>query len=103
MARGLQVANLVRETLRSFRRHEVSFRAAALAYHTFLSLFPLLLFLIFLGSAFLASSAARDALDLYLSNLVATPGLVDEIRGIVDQTVAALAAHSAAVIRLGEP
>ncbi len=73
--------------LKSFLRHEVPLRAAAFAYHTFISLFPLLLFLIYIGSSFLTSTQTRRALDLYLSQVL--PAMADELGRIVDQTIAA--------------
>ena len=68
-------------------QHEVPLRAAALAFHALLSLFPLLLFLIFLGSRVLASSTARQGLDYYVDQ--ALPAVREPIERMVEQTLEA--------------
>ena len=68
-------------------RDELAVRAAALAYYGILSLFPLLLFLVFLGSQFLESDAAQSALNAGLEQLI--PAASEIVRQAVDQSVAA--------------
>lgn len=79
------VGRLARESLRAFAAYECSLRAAALAYHALLAVFPLLLFLVFLASQVLASAAAREALAIYLERTL--PALADTVMAVVDQTL----------------
>ncbi|HEY46057.1 MAG: hypothetical protein AMJ88_10630 [Anaerolineae bacterium SM23_ 63] len=76
---------LVSQTHRAFEDGECALRAASLAYHLLLSLFPLLLFLIFVGSNVLSAEGTRQALDRYLNEVI--PAAADTIRSIVDQTL----------------
>lgn len=66
---------------------EIAVRSAALAYYGILSLFPLLLFLVFLGSQFLESADARSALNETLAEII--PAASDIVSQAVDQSVAA--------------
>lgn len=66
---------------------EIAVRSAALAYYGILSLFPLLLFLVFFGSQFLESADARSALNDALDGLI--PAASEIVRQAVDQSVAA--------------
>ena len=68
-------------------KDEIAVRSAALAYYGILSLFPLLLFLVFLGSQFLESAAARSALNDGLEQLI--PAASEIVRQAVDQSVTA--------------
>jgi len=70
-----------------FAEHEGGFRSAALAYHALLSLFPLLLFLIYLGSGVLETEATRNALGEYLAG--ALPAASDTVEQIIEQTLQA--------------
>ena len=76
---------MVRETHRVFVEGECPLRAASLAYHLLLSLFPLLLFLIFVGSNLLSAQGTRRALDNYLNEVI--PAIADNIRMVLDQTI----------------
>ncbi len=78
---------VLKRTVRSFLEHEVGLRAGALAYYTLLSLFPLLLFLIFIGSQFLTSVDARAGVDAYLQG--ALPAAADSLQQVIDQTLRA--------------
>ncbi|HEY44757.1 MAG TPA: YihY/virulence factor BrkB family protein [Anaerolineae bacterium] len=78
---------LVRETHRVFVEGECPLRAASLAYHLLLSLFPLLLFLIFVGSNLLSAQGTRRALDSYLNEVI--PAVANSIRIVLDQTLQA--------------
>jgi membrane protein len=68
-------------------KDEIAVRAAALAYYGILSLFPMLLFLVFLGSQFLDSADSRLALNEGLEELI--PAASDIVRQAVDHSVAA--------------
>jgi len=67
--------------------NEIAIRAASIAYYGLLSIFPLLLFLIFLGSQFLESEEARVALNDRLSEFL--PAASETVKEVVDQTVEA--------------
>jgi membrane protein len=73
--------------IREAGKHEIAFRSAALAYYGLLSLFPLLLFLVFLGSQFLETEEARVALYESLNEFL--PAASDTVRLVVDQTIEA--------------
>jgi membrane protein len=76
----------LQEAIERFGQDHCALWSASLAYYGLLSLFPLLLFLIFLGSQVLESEAARGALDAYVRQAV--PGAADTVRQVVDQTLA---------------
>jgi membrane protein len=78
---------MVRETQRVFVEDECPLRAASLAYHLLLSLFPLLLFLIFIGSNLINAEGTRRALDGYLNEVI--PTVANNIRNVLDQTLQA--------------
>lgn len=67
--------------------NEAGIRAAALAYQGLFSLFPLLFFLIFIGSQVITSVEVRAQLDAFLENAIPTRGVLEFIRGIIQQTV----------------
>ena len=77
----------IRGAMERSGKDEIAVRAAALAYYGILSLFPLLLFLVFLGSQFLDSADSRLALNEGLEELI--PAASDIVRQTVDQSVAA--------------
>ncbi len=79
--------HLAQLTFHSFNEHDCPLRAAALAYHALLSLFPLILFLIYLGSRVLATGAARAGLEYYLDQAV--PEVADTIELVIEQTLEA--------------
>ena len=80
-----RVQQVIRETHRVFTEHECALRAAGLAYHLLLSLFPLLLFLIFLGSRLLSLQGIRRSLNMYLEEVL--PAVADNVGVILDQTL----------------
>ena len=80
-----RVQQVIRETHRVFIEHECALRAAGLAYHLLLSLFPLLLFLVFLGSRLLSLQSIRRSLNLYLEEVL--PAVADNVGEILDQTL----------------
>lgn len=77
---------ILKSTLKGVESHESPVRAAALAYHGILSLFPLVLFLIFVGSQFLTSFNVEESLDTYLEEAF-VPSVAVEIKKIVDTSV----------------
>lgn len=82
-----RIWRLVRRTHRVFVEGECPVRAASLAYHLLLSIFPLLLFLIYVGSNVLQVEETRQALDRYLDEVI--PAAANSIRMVIDQTVEA--------------
>jgi membrane protein len=74
------------QTVEGIEKFEISARAAAIAYYGILSLFPLLLFLVYLGSQFLESEEARIALNKSLVQVL--PAAAETVQDIVNQTVA---------------
>ena len=66
-------------------KNEIAIRAAAIAYYGLLSLFPLLLFLVFLGSQFLESEEAQIALNESLTEFI--PAASETVQQEVDQTI----------------
>jgi membrane protein len=68
-----------------FVEGECPLRAASLAYHLLLSLFPLLLFLIYIGSNVLSAQGTRQALNRYLDEVI--PAAANTVSGVVDQTI----------------
>jgi len=80
-----RVWRVIKESHRVFIEHECALRAAGLAYHLLLSLFPLLLFLIFLGSRLLSLPGIRRSLNRYLEEVL--PAVADNVEVILDQTL----------------
>ncbi|MEK6222287.1 MAG: YihY/virulence factor BrkB family protein, partial [Chloroflexota bacterium] len=76
-----------REVIEKYVEHECPLRAASLAYYALFSIFPLLLFLVYLGSWFLTSEGARGTLDIYIQRVF--PVSAEDIRAVVDQTILA--------------
>lgn len=79
--------SLIEDTIQKFTVHECALRAAGLAYHLLLSLFPLLLFLVFLGSRFLSSEGVQQSLSRYLEEVM--PAAASGVRIFLDQTLKA--------------
>lgn len=76
-----------KEALVSFTADECSLRAAALAYYSLLSLFPLLLFLVFLGGIVLSAGTTLQSVQGYVSRL--SPQLAQTVNPVISQTVRA--------------
>ena len=81
-----RVLRVFQQTVEGIEKFEISARAAAIAYYGILSLFPLLLFLVYLGSQFLESEEARIALNNSLVQIL--PAAAETVQDIVNQTVA---------------
>lgn len=78
---------VVRSTTEGLTRNEAGLRAAALAYQGLLSLFPLLLFLIFVASQVIRVGDVRSILDEYLSQALPTAGGFRFVSEIIDETL----------------
>ncbi len=76
---------LVADTVREFGEDECGMRAAAMAYYALLSVFPLLLFLIFVASVVIEAGGIRDALALYVARAV--PQLADPAIDLLERTI----------------
>lgn len=82
-----QAWRVVRGTSEGFNRNEAGLRAAALAYQGLLSLFPLLLFLVFLASQVIRAGDVRPRLDEYLDRALPTAAGIRFVKDIVDETL----------------
>lgn len=71
--------------LLSFERHDCGLRAASLAYFALFSIFPLMSFLIYLGSTVLTSDVAHENLNIILGRVV--PINPEKLKMIVDQAL----------------
>ncbi|MGH2620196.1 MAG: YihY/virulence factor BrkB family protein [Anaerolineales bacterium] len=78
---------VVRATSEGLNRNEAGLRAAALAYQGLLSLFPLLLFLVFLASQVIALPDVRPTLDDYLNRALPTAAGIRFVKEIIDETL----------------
>jgi membrane protein len=89
MGEGLlkRAYRVLRQTIVSFGDDECSLRAAALAYHSLLSLFPLLLFLVFLGGVVLSSGNTLQSVEDYVRRV--SPELAGTVNPVIAQTVEA--------------
>jgi len=83
----LRLWRVARGTAEGMTLHEAGLRAAALAYQGLFSLFPLLLFLIFVGSQVLTSIDVREQLDSFLLRAIPTADGFDFLQRIIDQTI----------------
>ena len=75
------------KVFRSYGEHECGSYSASLAYFGLFSIFPLLLFLVSLGSFLLPSISSKEAIDNYLIKVI--PMGAENIIRIIDQTLAA--------------
>ncbi len=76
---------IIRGTVELYTIQDCAIRAAGVAYHLLLSIFPLLLFLIFLSSEVLETAEVRNRLSTYL---VATiPAIASDVEQILDETL----------------
>jgi membrane protein len=79
------VIAVISSMIKASSEHEISFRSAALAYYGLFSLFPLLLFLVFIGSQFLESTNTQQALFKSLTEIL--PGASGTVKQVIDQTI----------------
>lgn len=81
----LQFGNFIRDVFRAFGEHKCSIWAASLAYFSFFSIFPFLMFLIYIGSEMIVTGNVRQELRELLEQVI--PLYSDRINLIVDRTV----------------
>ncbi len=84
VSRGSGVIRFLRRVFASFSNHDNVKDAAALSYYTLFSLFPLMLFLVYVGSQFFPSEESRRVLAEYLQEFF--PYGADNLAKILDQT-----------------
>lgn len=82
---GKRIWSLLVDTFKKYLEDGCGTWAAALAYYSLISIFPLLLFLIYLGSDVLAAGSTRDRLNFLLSESL--PVGVDNISRVLNQTL----------------
>lgn len=87
--RARPIWNILRHALQDFADDECGLRAAALSYYALLSLFPLLLFLIFIAGITIQSSNSQEALVMLAERAI--PDLAEPAAILIRQTVAARA------------
>ncbi len=75
----------ISKVLSSFRDHHCAGWSAALAYYGIFAIFPLILFVIYVGGEFLQRSEARQLLNTTMATTV--PFAMDDINAIIDQTL----------------
>jgi membrane protein len=78
---------IIRETLELYTIEDCAIRAAGVAYHLLLSIFPLLLFLVFLSSEILETSDVRQRLSSYLTATI--PAIASDVERVLDETIQA--------------
>lgn len=81
------VLDVVTDSLQEFSEDECSLRAAALSYYTLLSLFPLLLFLIFITSLVIEAGGTREALIRHAERAI--PELAVPATDLLERTIEA--------------
>jgi len=79
---------VIKETVEGVDQLEVPLRAAAVSYYGLLAIFPLLLFLISLGSVVLSRSEVRDALNEFLIRAIPVPEVLDFVQVTIGDTLA---------------
>lgn len=82
---GKSLWGLLVATIKKYAEDGCGTWAAALSYYSLLSIFPLLLFLIYLGSDVLAAESTRARLNLLLNESL--PVGVDNISRVLTQTI----------------
>lgn len=74
-----------KQVYRSYLKHQGTKQAAALAYFGLFSIFPLMLFLVYLGSFFISSEEIYNLLSAYLREVF--PAGANNLIQILDQTL----------------
>ncbi|NIS81196.1 MAG: YihY family inner membrane protein [Anaerolineales bacterium] len=78
---------IITKTAKLYDEHDCAIRAAGVAYHLLLSIFPLLLFLVFLGSHLLSSDEILPSIRAYLNATI--PAAAPDVERVLDQTLQA--------------
>lgn len=78
---------IIRETIEMYTIQDCATRAAGVAYHLLLSIFPLLLFIIFLSSEVLVTYDVREPLGNYLRATI--PAIAPDVERVLDETLKA--------------
>lgn len=83
----MQPFKLIVESYKGFARHKASFLAASISYYAFLSLFPLLLFVISLLGFFLESGQIQEEVLSYVHRVLPVSGQLIEsnLRAIIEK------------------
>jgi membrane protein len=83
-SRGAGIYRFLRRVIASYAAHNCPRHAAALAYYTLFSLFPLLLLLVYITSYFFPSVESRQSLAVYLQDIF--PYGSENLSRIIEQT-----------------
>lgn len=83
--RANKISSFLLSVFRSYADHECPKQAAALAYYGVFSIFPLLLFLVYIGSVFLSQDSTYRTLNNYLFEVF--PAGATNISDIINQTL----------------
>ncbi len=78
------ISRFLRRVILSFSAHDCPKHAAAISYYTLFSIFPLLLFLVYIASFFFPSEESRRVISEYLHGII--PYGVENLNEILDQT-----------------
>jgi len=78
------VVRFLRRVIKSYASHDSTKNAAAIAYYTLFSIFPLLLFLVYAASIFFPSEESRQVLSERLDSFI--PYGAENLSRIVEQT-----------------
>ena len=78
---------VIKETAEGVDQLEVPLRAAGVAYYGLLAVFPLLLFLISLGSVLLSSTEVRSAVDEFLLRAIPVPQVLEFVQQTIGETL----------------
>ena len=78
---------VIKETVEGVDQLEVPLRAAGVAYYGLLAVFPLLLFLISLGSVLLSSTEVRSAVDEFLIRAIPVPQVLEFVQQTIGDTL----------------
>jgi membrane protein len=78
---------VVKETVEGVDQLEVPLRAAGVAYYGLLAVFPLLLFLVSLGSVLLSSTEVRSAIDEFLIRAIPVPEVLSFVQETIGDTL----------------
>lgn len=80
---------ILADTLRAFSEDECGLRAAAMSYHALLSVFPLLLFLLFFAGIAIGTGDTQQVLLTFINHAI--PELADPATRLIERTIAARA------------